>query len=213
MGFPTPRQPSSAPSGPAPVAGLSPDEFAARFAESFRKLWLIAVSVTRQPALADDAVQEAAVVALGKRGEFDPATSFTAWMGQIVRYVALNQSRRERKRRGSDVDPADLGIPAPATQSPDPTLPTLPDAQGALSADQPHFDDDVVDALQQLPETARACLLLRTIDGMEYSEIAQVLDIPAGTAMSHVHRARKRLREQLAGRTAGPSAPSTEARP
>ncbi len=213
MESPTPRQPNPAPPGSLPSKGLSADDFAERFAESFRKLWLIAVSVTRQPALADDAVQEAAIVALGKRGDFDPATSFVAWVGQIVRYVALNQSRRERKRRGREIDPAMVDAHAPPESGAHEALSTPMSARGRLPADQPHFDDEVLAALQQVPETARACLLLRTIDGLEYSEIAEVLAIPPGTAMSHVHRARKLMRERLAGRYAGPVTPTAEVSP
>jgi len=60
------------------------------------------------------------------------------------------------------------------------------------------FDDRVRAALETLPETARQCLLMRTLFDAPYSEIAARLDIPEGTAMSHVHRARRTLREIMA---------------
>jgi RNA polymerase sigma-70 factor (ECF subfamily) len=56
----------------------------------------------------------------------------------------------------------------------------------------------MVHALHSLGETARCCLLLRTIEQMPYAQIAQLLEIPEGTAMSHVHRSRMTLRGQLA---------------
>ena len=52
-------------------------------------------------------------------------------------------------------------------------------------------------ALGHLSEVARACLLLRTVEGLDYGEIGRALGIPEGTAMSHVHRSRMRLRAEL----------------
>jgi len=57
--------------------------------------------------------------------------------------------------------------------------------------------DRVLEALVSLEETARACLLLRTVLDKSYREISLALDIPEGTAMSHVHRARKAMRRML----------------
>ncbi|MBT8484154.1 MAG: RNA polymerase sigma factor, partial [Phycisphaerae bacterium] len=70
-------------------------------------------------------------------------------------------------------------------------------SRGTLPPDQRSFDDDVLHALDGLEETARACLLLRTVVDLPYKEIARALDVPEGTAMSHVHRARRVLREKL----------------
>jgi RNA polymerase sigma-70 factor (ECF subfamily) len=66
--------------------------------------------------------------------------------------------------------------------------------------DQTEFDDRLVGALGNLDETARICLLLRTLESMSYRDISRVLAIPEGTAMSHVHRSRRTLREALAER-------------
>ena len=52
-------------------------------------------------------------------------------------------------------------------------------------------------AMNRISAVARSCLLLRTLEGLPYSQIAQMLQIPQGTAMSHVHRARRHLREHL----------------
>jgi RNA polymerase sigma factor (sigma-70 family) len=71
-------------------------------------------------------------------------------------------------------------------------------ARGELPPDQEHFDDRVMRALRSVNEVARACLLLRTLEGLSYSEISRLLEIPEGTAMSHVHRTRMHLRECLA---------------
>lgn len=192
------------PSSRAPASDLrplSPDEFAVHFRESFRTLWLVAVGVVRDPALAEDIVQDAAIVALGKLTQYQPGTSFRAWMGQTVRFVALNRVRKESKRRRKTALSPELDH-IPEQRVGGGVSPMTTD-DGRISGDQAHFDDDMMRALNQVGETARACLLLRTIDELEYSEIADVLGIPEGTAMSHVHRTRQFLRERLAHRAVG----------
>ena len=173
----------------------TPAEFAAHFEESFRTLWLIAMSIVGDPLAAEDVVQEAALLALGKLGQFEPGTNFRAWMAQMVRYVALNDARKRKRQR---VSPIDLHVEnaslAQAERGSDLKL----GRRGELPADQTYFDDQVMAALESISEVARACLLLRTLEQMEYSEISRVLQIPEGTAMSHVHRARQHLRSQLA---------------
>lgn len=181
-----------------PVPGLDQSAFAAQFMESYRVLWLIAVALTHDQALADDVVQDAAVIAMKKLNEFTPGSSFSAWMGQMVRFVALNQMRKESKRRGASLTTFEeqglLGtrdVPAAPT-----TMKSA--ARGAIAEGQHAFDDELMAALAGVGETARACLLLRTLQGLDYSEISQLLKIPAGTAMSHVHRTRHYLRQKLA---------------
>src|SRR5262249_21273134 len=68
---------------------------------------------------------------------------------------------------------------------------------GRLREDQAEFDDLVLFALRQLSDLARTCLLLRVVGHYSYDEIAQTLRIPEGTAMSHVHRAKKSIRRRL----------------
>ena len=162
-------------------------EFAAQFRDSFRVLWLIAVGIVGESGLAEDVVQEAAIIALGKLDQFRPGTSFTAWVGQIVRNVALNRARRERRHRAASFDALDEFAPATGIAK---------SASQESKADA--FDQRLVRALAFVGPVPRACLLLRTLEGMEYSQIARLLGIPEGTAMSHVHRTRADLRERLA---------------
>jgi RNA polymerase sigma-70 factor (ECF subfamily) len=173
-----------------------PWDFSAHFEGVFRKLWLIAVGVVRDSALADDIVQEAAMIGYRKRDQFQPGTNFGAWMGQIVRHTALNQGRKKRGRREASLVGVAESQAGPQPGAGDDTLAIS--KSGALPADQTWFDDAVVGALQEVSDTARSCLLLRTVEGLSYGEIAAMLDIPEGTAMSHVHRARAALREKLA---------------
>ena len=141
------------------------------------------------------------MVALGKLEQFDPASNFVAWMGQIVRFVGLNHARRRNRWIASSVDPRSLEMAA-ASHVDHSTSPLT--GRGDLDPLDDSFDDRLLAALQSLDETARSCLLLRTLMDMPYREISLILSIPEGTAMSHVHRARNHLRESLTEMVATP---------
>ncbi len=185
------------PVGPVPAATMSDrlslEGFAARFEASSRTLWCIAAGVLGRSDQADDVLQEAAIIAMTKLLQFDAGTSFTAWMGCIVRNVALNHARR-RRQAAPAIDPHALE----AVVAQDQRSPAAPlSGTGELDDARECFDDRVLAGLNTLDETARACLLLRTLLDMPYREISLALDIPQGTAMSHVHRARHQLRDRL----------------
>ena len=172
---------------------LTPEEMADAFADCSRTLWCIAAAVLGRSEQVEDVLQESAMVALNKLDQFEPDTSFVAWTGRIVRFVALNHARR-RQRNPVVPGPSDLLNAAPSPSHPGRAPAT---ADGKLPVDQDCFDDEVLAALKTLDETARACLLLRTVLDLPYRDISLALDIPEGTAMSHVHRARQSLRRQL----------------
>jgi RNA polymerase sigma-70 factor (ECF subfamily) len=180
---------------------LSPDGFADCFKECSRALWCIAAAIVGNPDQAEDVIQEAALVALGKLDRFDPSTHFPAWMSRIVRYVALNHARRRAVRR---TVPLETGDPVAV-----PGRPQVPvNGRGEITPDQRSFDDRLLAALRDLDETARACLLLRVVLEMPYGEISLALDIRPGTAMSHVCRARRLLGARLGTNPMKPAAAS-----
>ena len=176
-------------SGRQPDAGLTAEEFSARFQSGARVLWLLAAGLLGDRAEAEDVCQEAFLAAYGKRDQFDPGTSFLAWMGRFVRNVAANEMRKRARRQTASTDPVVLdrgpSLPGPA-----------PRPEHELY-DQEEFDERLLSALRELGEVPRACLLLRTLRELSYAEIAVLLEVPEGTAMSHVHRARLSLRAKL----------------
>lgn len=191
-------------SGAAAAARITDDAaFAAAFRASSRVLWCVAASVLGSASEAEDVVQEAAVIALGKREQLPDVVNFTSWMAQIVRFVALN---RRRASGGRAVSTPEFDRQPARRHEPDAV-----DDSGRLLPNQRAFDDRTNAALMQLEETARACLLLRVVLELSYREISAVLGIPEGTAMSHVFRARRVMLEQLA--PADPAAQSQEAAP
>ncbi len=157
---------------------LTREQFARLYEANWRSLWCVAAAVLSDRSQAEDAVQEAAVIAMQKLHEFEPTTSFLAWMSRIVRYVSLNEGRRRARRRAA---PLNLADPEGATPPPP----------------RDEFDAALERAVGDLDETARACLLLRIVAGLSYKHIAATLAIPEGTAMSHVHRSRQALRARL----------------
>lgn len=174
---------------PRAAARLDTAGFAARLDASTRTLWCIAAAVLQDRSLIEDVLQEAALVGLRKLHQFDPATNFNAWMGQIVRFVALNHGRRRAGSPVRSVDPQTIEASAAPSAQRAPVS-----SNGRLIPETEPFDDDVRRALMSLDESARACLLLRTLLDMPYREISLALDLPEGTAMSHVHRARRTMR-------------------
>ena len=207
---------------------LSAEEFARRFEAAGRLLWTIAAGVLGAREEVDDVLQEACVLALGKLETYERDAHFTAWMGRFVRNTALNHARKRQRRATYPMGPEEMlelsgsghgvngsstgfgsragaradgpqGKPVDALvdHGAEPEHPV--DARGRLRPDQGHFDDRMLEALQALGENQRAALLLRTTHSLSYREISDVLEIPEGTAMSHVHRAQKALREALFG--------------
>lgn len=189
---------------PAHDAGsvvLSQEQFADLFRTHARAMWVIAAAVLSDGEGAKDVVQEAAIIALRKRGEFEVGSGFAQWMGQIVRYVALNELRRRRTREGlvhgaRTEGGAKGNAPGGAGVS----------RLGQVIPMDEAFDDRTLRALAELEESARACLLMKTVLDMPYRQISETLGIPENTAMSHVHRARKRMRALMEGADASAQA-------
>jgi len=175
---------------------LNLEQFATRFERAAPVLWCVAAGVLGSRHAAEDAVQEAALQAMAKLTTFRADTDFTAWMAKIVRFTALNQMRRVHR----EPKPFHPDIPDPI--APTAATPIVSEA-GDILPDQAGLDDHVLNGLNSLHETQRTCLLLRTVLELSYREIGEMLEIPMGTAMSHVHRARQQLVDQLRNTPAG----------
>lgn len=156
---------------------------------------------------AEDIVQEAAVIAFEKSGEFATGSHFGAWLAEIVRRCALNYRRKMGNRKTRPADPRGLASVESHLATRNMVLPFSPES-GTLSESQTAFDDNVVRALWQLSDDSRCCLLLRTVLDLSYAEISELMGIPEGTAMSHVHRSKLKMRTQLSNYA--PSRPTSD---
>jgi RNA polymerase sigma-70 factor (ECF subfamily) len=146
-----------------------------------RAAYLVALSVIGRPEDAEDAAQEAFLVALKRLDDCRRPSRFGGWLMTIVRNRSNNLVRREALRA---MDP----IPFSA-RSNSPT----PEREAELS----ELRDEIAAALAELPEVQRQIVLLHDLEGWRHREIAQRLGLPAGTVRSHLHYARKSLRKLL----------------
>ena len=181
------------------TTACSPDtatDFAALYREAYPKLTTIAAGILGQREDAEDIVQQAACIALEKGGSHDSAAHFVGWLAGVVRHCALNHRKKIRNRKTFSTDPSHFSQIADGANGSSDVLPVQPQT-GGISPDQQSFDDELLHALHGLGTEARCCLLLRTVLQLSYAEISELLQIPAGTAMSHVHRSKQSLRKQL----------------
>ncbi len=156
---------------------LTADEFTAAFARHGRALWLVAAAWVGR-ADAQDLVQETARIAWQRRAQFANGSDLRAWLTQIVRHTGANWRRKLRPLVTDE-------LPEPAAR------PDVPAMRATAELDLPPA---LATALHELPAVARECLLLQAVGGLTFPEIAEMLDLPVNTAMSHARRARLALR-------------------
>jgi len=138
-------------------------------------------ALVADPGAADDLVQDTLERALGKFHLWKPGTDLRAWLFTIMHNVFVNQIRRRRESVAFDEE---------ATE-----LPVRPAHDGALAT------RDLQRALERLPSEQREVLLLVVLEEMSYQEVARALEVPIGTVMSRLSRARDKLRTAMDGNT------------
>lgn len=186
--------------GAKPMAQVDRDQFADLFQEAYPRLWTVAAAIVGDRHRAQDVVQEAAMTGLRRLDSYETGTNFAAWMGQIVRFTALNARKTAGRRKDQAVDGHVLEQTVPDTPGVDSQAVS---PSGTLLGDQLDFDDHLTKAVESLEPERRACLLLRIVHNLSYAEIAVQLGVPEGTAMSHVHRGKAALRRSLAADSSG----------
>lgn len=154
-------------------------------------MWRVALSLTRNRADAEDLVQESLLRAYRAIDSFDGRYP-RAWLLTILRNTERNRHRRRRPELLSDPDIAEERGPA-----------TEPDAVERRAEDR-EFDQAVTAALEELPDNFRRVVELVDVDGLTYQEAADLLEVPLGTVMSRLHRARRRIRDLLVPAGFGP---------
>ena len=158
------------------------------------ELYAAAVRMTRNPADAEDLLQETYLRAYRAFASFQEGTNLRAWLYRILTNAFINTYRKRQRepQTVSDDELEDwylydkLGMDAAEASAEATVLENLP-------------DQDVQDALASLPEQFRLAVLLADVEGFSYKEIAQILDIPIGTVMSRLHRGRRALEKRLWG--------------
>jgi RNA polymerase sigma-70 factor (ECF subfamily) len=157
------------------------------------QLYAAALRYTKNPEDARDLVQDTYLKAFNSFHQFEDGTNLRAWLYRVLTTTFINTYRKDQRRpqlasgeledwqlAEAQSHTSDLGKSAEVE-----ALENLPDS-------------DIKRALQEIPEEFRIAVYLADVEGFSYKEIADILEIPAGTVMSRLHRGRKLLREKLA---------------
>ncbi|WP_372493088.1 sigma-70 family RNA polymerase sigma factor [Gordonia alkaliphila] len=181
-----------------PTPEETPDELTARFERDalplLDQLYGAALRMTRNPADAEDLVQETYVKAFTAFASFKAGTNLKAWMYRILTNTYINSYRK--KQRQPAQYPTDEITDWQLAASAEHTSTGLRSAE--IEALDALPDNEIKDALGQLPEDFRMAVYYADVEGLPYKEIAEIMDTPIGTVMSRLHRGRKQLRELLA---------------
>ncbi|WP_299848307.1 RNA polymerase sigma factor [uncultured Roseovarius sp.] len=146
------------------------------------RLRRFARSLTRSVPEADDLVQEACLRALSRSDQWDPTQPLDRWMFRITRNLWISEIRKRTVRLGQGHVPAEEAHELVAQET----------GEAAAAA------TELRDHIAALPEELSTILLTVSVEGYSYAEAAELFEIPIGTVMSRIHRARKTLAKQMA---------------
>ncbi|WP_423859054.1 sigma-70 family RNA polymerase sigma factor [Arachnia propionica] len=158
------------------------------------RLYSAALRMTRNPADAEDLVQETYAKALRGRDSFKPGTNMKAWLYRILTNTYINSYRKAARspQMSGEEEVTDRQLARAASH----------DSQGLRSAEMEALDNTpdaaVAEAMAGLAENYRLVVYLSDVEGFSYKEIATIMGTPIGTVMSRLNRGRAQLRKSLA---------------
>ncbi len=160
-----------------------------------KQLYAAAMRMTRNPADAEDLVQETFLKAYRAYDSFTAGTNLKAWLYRILTNTYINKYRKAARRPDEvdlgDVEDLYLYRRVGSEESAEASRTTEDRVLDGL------VESDIKKAVESLPENFRIPVLLADLEGMSYQEIADILEIPIGTVMSRLHRGRKAMQKTL----------------
>src|SRR5450432_4372090 len=174
-------------------ATISAREFESEAIAQLSALLGVASRLTRNNADAQDLVQDTLLKAMRARDQFETSTNMRAWLLRILTNTFINRYRRGGLERsvldGPDADPLADGWISSSTME------AMRDPES--QALRPMLEQEIKQALAELPEEFRLAVVLSDVEELSYKEIAEVMDCPVGTVMSRLHRGRRLLQKRL----------------
>ncbi len=178
---------------PTPRSGISPEDFEREALAQLSALLAVGARLTKNPAEAEDLVQDTFVKAMRARQQFEPGTNMRAWLLRILTNTFINRYRRGGLERsvieGPDADPLADGWIGSAT------LEAMRDPESR--ALRPMLEAEINRALDNIPDEFRLAVVLADVEELSYREIADIMGCPIGTVMSRLHRGRRLLKTHL----------------
>jgi RNA polymerase sigma-70 factor (ECF subfamily) len=157
-------------------------------------LYGAALRMTRNPADAEDLVQETMLRAFRSFDRFEPGTNLKAWLFRILTNAYINTYRKKQRepQKVSQDQVEDFDL-YQELKDHDPELSRTPETIVLDSL----VDSDILEAIEDLPEQFRLAVVLSDIEGFSYAEMAEIMGVPMGTVMSRLHRGRRALQKRL----------------
>ncbi|HLL79313.1 MAG TPA: sigma-70 family RNA polymerase sigma factor [Ktedonobacteraceae bacterium] len=177
------------------TANTASEDFTAGVIAQLDSLYRTALRLTRNPQEAEDLVQETMLKAFRFSSQYQPGTNLRAWLFRILNTSAINRYRKQ------STHPTPTSLPEGEEFYLYNHIRDLSGQELTTAAEDEvlshYLDEDVFNALNDLPYNFRMPVILADIEGMSYKEIAEALSIPIGTVMSRISRARRQLQQSL----------------
>lgn len=162
-------------------------------------VYRFALRLAGSPDAAEDLVQETFLRAFRAWDQYTPGTRCRSWLFTICRNVYLRQ--RERGQRHDEIVQENIEAGGGAGGTGVAVVNPLWQATQEVDPEGQFFasivDDEILRAMDELPEEYRTAVVLSDLEGMPYNEIAELMDVPVGTVKSRLFRGRRRLQESL----------------